>query len=221
MNGIVIKRVVPVLLLSVAIGGCVSQDRKRMTVLEQANYNLTERLNLTRTQLDELERERGELNQRLLAALDEVSGLHDRLTEASAPVEAAPGWTAVPGGAMIAIEGSVLFAPGKVTVRKGARRVLDGIASTIQGEYADKDILVCGHTDKQPIKKSGWVDNYQLSSERALAVVRYLRDRGVSPARLVACGCGEHRPRSGGTSASDHAANRRVEIFAIEPLPRG
>ena len=64
------------------------------------------------------------------------------------------------------------------------------------------------------------MDNYQLSTERALAVARHLVSRGVPPGRLIAGGCGEHRPREANTSKTNRAANRRVEIFALEPMPR-
>ena len=144
-------------------------------------------------------------------------GLRAQLASIPEPVETAPGWTAVPGGAMIALEGNVLFAPGKTTIRNEAKRALDGVVSAIQGDYDGKDILVFGHTDNSPIRKSGWKDNWQLSTERALAVVRYLASEGVSAGRLAACGCGEHRPRNATSSDTGRAKNRRVEIFAIEP----
>ena len=121
---------------------------------------------------------------------------------------------------MIAIEGNVLFQAGRAVIRPQARVTLDGIASTVRGEYADKDILVVGHTDDQPIKKSGWTDNFQLSTERSLAVARYLQQHGVAPNRLIAGGCGEHRPRKPNDTQAGKASNRRVEVFAVEPIAR-
>ncbi|MGB2986661.1 MAG: OmpA family protein [Phycisphaerae bacterium] len=213
----IVRRIALVAALAATTPGCAAKLEQRISMLEDVNRNLTERLNLARDELREADSERDELNRRLLAARDETDALQGQLAERAAPEEAASGWIPVPGGAMIAIEGSVLFTPGKVTLRDEARRTLDAIVSTVQGEYADMNVLVVGHTDDQPIKKSGWTDNYQLSAERALAVVRYLRDHGVSPARLVTCGCGEHRPRVPGASEANRAANRRVEIFAIDP----
>jgi chemotaxis protein MotB len=123
----------------------------------------------------------------------------------------------VPGGGMIAIEDNLLFAAGKVQLRAEARKTLDAIVSTLRSEYGDKDIVVFGHTDDRPIKKSGWDDNWQLSSERALAVTRYLQEHGIESHRLVSAGCGEYRPRSVNDSDSNRTRNRRVEIFAIDP----
>ena len=118
---------------------------------------------------------------------------------------------------MIAIEDKLIFAPGKVTIRDEARRTLDAIVSTLKSDYSDKDIIVFGHTDDRPIVKSGWQDNWQLSSERALAVTRFLESRGVGANRLVSAGCGEYRPRVTNNSEPNRTRNRRVEIFAIDP----
>lgn len=212
-----VRNVVPVVALMAAGAGCASKQKARLAMLEDANRNLTERLNLTRGEFESVELDRQQLDRRLQDAIDEVNVLKDALAQTPVAEEAPAGWTAVPGGAMIALEGNVLFAPGRVSIRKEARKTLDAIASNVQGEYAGKDILVFGHTDDRPIQKSGWKDNYQLSAERALAVVRYFKDSGVAPARLVACGCGEHRPRVPNSSPGSRATNRRVEIFALDP----
>lgn len=206
-----------VLSIAVLLTGCANKSQERIVMLEQANANLTDQLNRMRGELDTAYRGQDDLNSRLAAAKGEAEDLRRRLAEMDTPESAAPGWTAVPGGAMIAIEGNVLFASGKTVVRQEARRTLDAVVSTINGEYADKDIFVFGHTDDQPIRKSGWEDNWQLSTERALSVVRYLQKQGVQSERLAACGCGEHRPRVPNDSASSRARNRRVEIFAVEP----
>ena len=214
------------LCLLVLGAGCAQQQRQRMALLQEVNRNLTERLNMMGGDLDMVTRDRDTLGAQLdqsaldLAAMQaNLSTLQGNLDARPVAQNTAPGWTAVPGGAMIAIEGSVLFAPGKGVVRKDARRTLDAVVSAIQGEYAGKDILVIGHTDDVPIKKSGWADNYQLSTERALAVVRFLKDHGVSASRLIAAGCGEYRPRVANSSDASRAANRRVEILATTPLP--
>lgn len=212
-----ISRVVLPGFLAVA-GGCASTAKQDAAAMEDRNRNLTAQLNKARSDLDAERRARAELDQRLSAAMRDVDGLRDQL---SRPAEPAPaGWTAVPGGGMIAIEENILFQPGKVTLRDEARKTLDAIVSTLEGEYGRKDIMVFGHTDDQPIKKSGWDDNWQLSTERALAVVRYLREHGVAPDRLVASGVGEHRPRVTNNTEANRLANRRVEIFAIDAQPR-
>lgn len=216
MSGQVIQRATMVVMVVWAAGGCAAKQKQRIALLEETNRNLTERLNFTQNELDGLSGDRDDLDQRLQATMDEINTLRQDLAERPVTGEAPQGWKSVPAGAMISIAGNVLFEPGRVVVRKEARKTLDAIVSTVQGEYADRGLLVFGHTDDQPIRKSGWTDNYQLSTERALAVVRYLRDRGVSPDRLVACGYGENRPLVPNSSNTNRRANRRVELFAVD-----
>lgn len=201
--------------------GCASNGKNQTAQLEGANRNLNDQLARTRGELDACQRDRDGLNQRLADALRAADQLRTQLAAQTAvSEEPAPGWTAVPGGAMIAIDDSVLFASGKAVLREQAKKTLDAVASTINGQYGSKDILVFGHTDDRPIRKSGWEDNWQLSAERSLAVVRYLKERGVAADRLVAAGCGEFRPRAGNDSETNRQRNRRVEIFAIDPQSR-
>ncbi len=209
----------PLCFCAVIAAGCATTPKADVAALEDRNRNLSAQLNKARADLDAERRARAEMDQRLASAIRDVDDLRGQLS--ARPVEPAPaGWTAVPGGGMIAIEENILFQPGKVTLRDEARKTLDGIVSTLEGEYARKDIMVFGHTDDQPIKKSGWDDNWQLSTERALAVVRYLREHGVSPDRLVAAGVGENRPRVPNNTEANRLSNRRVEIFAIDAAPR-
>jgi chemotaxis protein MotB len=205
---------VPVLFL----GGCQTPAQKdKLARLEAANRDLAARANRASSDLERAMRERDQLYQQLLAAQGNADDLRRQLESMPMAETAAPGWTPVPGGAMIAIDDRVLFAPGKITLRGDAQRTLEAIVSTLQGEYGDRDVLVFGHTDDRPIRKSGWQDNWQLSTERSLAVVRYLQERGLAPARLVAAGCSEYRPRAPNDSESNRAANRRVAIFAADP----
>jgi chemotaxis protein MotB len=205
----------------VAFSGCANGDKDRTAAMDAENKNLAGQLSRARGDLDAANRDREALNRRLAGATQDVESLRAQLANRpEPPAEVAPGWTAVPGGAMIAINDDVLFASGKAVLREEAKRTLDGVVSAIQGEYGTKDIMVFGHTDDRPIKKSGWEDNWQLSTERSLAVVRYLKERGVATDRLVAAGCGEHRPRTKNDSEPSRFSNRRVEIFAIEPQSR-
>lgn len=210
---------VSALALICATTGCANKSKERITHLEQANRGLTGQLNRTRGELEAAYRDGETVNQRLADLMRESGSLRTELASAEALAQeraAAPGWTPVPGGAMIAIESGILFSPGKTVLRKQAKRALDAVVSTIEGEYADKHIFVFGHTDNSPIKKSGWKDNWELSTQRSLEVVRYMADHGVARRRLVAGGCGENRPRVANSNEANRGKNRRVEIFAID-----
>lgn len=127
-------------------------------------------------------------------------------------------WKGVPGGAMTSIEGTVLFDSGKAALKPGAKSVLTQVASTIKQQFPNHEIYVFGHTDTDPIKHSGWKDNYELSCQRSLSVLRFLRSDGVGNP-IAACGWGEDRPVADNATAEAKQANRRVEIYAMQPRP--
>lgn len=149
--------------------------------------------------------------ERNLALQSQLDRMRD---EQQAQGGTADGWATVPGGAMIAIEGTVLFESGKASLKKSARGTLDSVAQAIVSQYTNHDIYVFGHTDNEPIKVSGWKDNYELSCQRALSVLRHLKNQGVTQ-DVAACGWGEDRPVTDNRSAAAKQSNRRVEIFAM------
>jgi chemotaxis protein MotB len=219
MRGWKIVICVPLVALAALSTGCNDQLKAKeahIALLEDTNQRLTDQLAGLRSQSELEDADLQGLRRDLSRCKENVSSLQTQL--AAKPAAADPsGWQAVPGGTMIAIEGNVLFAPGKVDLRKAGAQTLDSVVSAINSQYADKDIFVFGHTDDAPIKKSGWKDNFELSAQRGLTVVRYLVERGVSPSRVVACGAGKYRPRIPNSDDSSRAKNRRVEIFAVDP----
>lgn len=77
-------------------------------------------------------------------------------------------------------------------------------------------IRVDGHTDNVPISGGRFSDNWQLSTERAGAVVKYLITQGVPANRLAATGFGEYQPLEEGDSPEARARNRRIEFKLTE-----
>lgn len=106
----------------------------------------------------------------------------------------------------------ILFESGKATLKGSAKGNLDQIVGVIKEKYSGRLIDVVGHTDSDPIKKSTWKDNWELSAQRALSVVRQLNSAGIPDSRLRAIGCGDGKPVAPNTSSSGKAKNRRVEI---------
>ncbi len=77
-------------------------------------------------------------------------------------------------------------------------------------------LRIDGHTDIRPIATSTYRSNWELSSSRAISVVKYLISKGVPPNRLVAAGFGEFQPLSAGGSDADLRRNRRIELKLTE-----
>jgi chemotaxis protein MotB len=116
------------------------------------------------------------------------------------------------GTVTVTLPNTILFASGKAQLLSTTIRELGQIANVLKSQYANRRVDVVGHTDTDPIQKSGWADNWELSSERALSVLRDLEKKGVSSKLLRACGCGSARPVASNSSAAGKAKNRRVEI---------
>lgn len=73
-------------------------------------------------------------------------------------------------------------------------------------------LRVDGHTDRRPIASGRFPSNWELSTARAITVVRTLAANGVAPDRLAAAGFGEFQPLDKGDSEDAYAKNRRIEI---------
>lgn len=121
-------------------------------------------------------------------------------------------------GDRFVFQAEVLFAPGRVDINETGKRELDKFI-TIYKEMEPKIplelnllILVQGHTDIDPVYSSRYASNWELSSARALEVVRYLIANGIPPTRLGAAGLGEFHPVALGTSREAKRLNRRIEI---------
>ena len=114
-------------------------------------------------------------------------------------------------------QSEVLFATGSADIGEEGKKQLAAFAATLKDISAkiptDIDWLlrVDGHTDKQAYHgRLG--TNWELSSARAIAVVKFLIDQGIPPNRLVAAGFAEFRPLADGDSPDDLRRNRRIEL---------
>jgi flagellar motor protein MotB len=106
------------------------------------------------------------------------------------------------------VDNSVTFDSGSTTLKDSSHRVLRNVANVMKERFAGRRFFIEGHTDTDPIVKSKWRDNMQLSMERADAVRRYLVQQGVPESAIAVVGYGQHEPRDGGRKER----NRRVEI---------
>jgi chemotaxis protein MotB len=115
----------------------------------------------------------------------------------------------------------VLFALGSAELRPKGSAVLDAIAPALKA--LPNQVTVEGHTDDLPIS-GRYASNWELSTERATSVLRYLLDTHRVPAqRLSAAGYADQRALTPNISAAARSANRRVEVIVratpLEQLP--
>ena len=121
-------------------------------------------------------------------------------------------------GVVVSIANAVAFEPGKAELLPEARATLIQVATALQG--FPSHIRVEGHTDNVPIHTEQFPSNWELSSARAVNIVRFLSEGGhLPPERLAAGGYGEFHPIAANDQAEGRAANRRVELVIVKSGP--
>ncbi len=116
---------------------------------------------------------------------------------------------------IINIDDRISFDSGQSELKKNFLPTLTKI-SKILAQYPEYYIIVEGHTDDVPIKTARFRNNWQLSTERALAVLDYLlKDTDIDPRRFSAAGYGEYKPIVSNDTKENRALNRRVDIVVI------
>lgn len=174
---------------------------------KQETANLNDDVNTLRTQLDDRTRALEECSNELRARDQQLAEL--RRTMPTMPAGMGDGWTASGGEMTLTLSSDTAFDSGRASLKPTAKKTLDGIAKTLNGNYSGAHIRISGHTDSDPIKKSGFKSNYHLAFERAWAVREYLISKGVSANRLSLASYGPDLPKG------SKAQSRRVEIVVV------
>lgn len=115
------------------------------------------------------------------------------------------------GRMLISLPNDVLFASGSADLKKAGQDAVAQVAQVLSG-FADRQFLVAGHTDDQPIHTRRFPSNWELSTERAVTVTRFLIEKGMKPDALGAVGYGEFDPVAPNDTDENRALNRRIEI---------
>lgn len=123
----------------------------------------------------------------------------------------------------IGIRGSVLFDLNSAELRAPGRALLREMAAPLNAYLASREesLMVSGFTDDLQMRGAlrTYKDNWELSAQRALTVVRVLGEEGVPRDALFAAGFGENHPVVPNDNAENRAKNRRVEMAPV-PRPR-
>lgn len=121
-------------------------------------------------------------------------------------------------GDRFVFQSEVLFPSGSADMTPEGLGTIDQLATainelrtTIPNEI-DWALQVDGHTDNRPIASSSFPSNWELSTARAVSVVKYLASKGVPADRLVAAGHGEFQPLEQGLDDESLRKNRRIEL---------
>ncbi len=194
----------------IILGGCASSNTGELDAALMENQELRQRLAETENALAECQSGRTALQGQSQSLSSELERLRAELSRGP---NFGDGVTVTRRGGEIAVgvAGDVLFDSGSVVIKPSAKATLDRIAQILNSQYRGHAIRIEGHTDSDPIRKSGWKTNERLSAERALAVEEFLVSKGVDNKRVYAAAFGPAIPRGSKNES------RRVEIVILAP----
>jgi chemotaxis protein MotB len=126
-------------------------------------------------------------------------------------------------GDRFVFQSEVLFPIASADLTDEAKQRLQLVANALKEIAAkipsniDWVLQVDGFTDKRPINTLQFPSNWELSTARAISVVRFFIDQGIPPDRLSAAGFGEYQPLDPGNNEAAFRRNRRIELKLTEP----
>ncbi|NND77866.1 MAG: OmpA family protein [Flavobacteriales bacterium] len=119
---------------------------------------------------------------------------------------------------MINLSDKMLFKSGSSNITDRADEVLEKIAGIVKSRPGF-DVMVEGYTDNVPISRDCTSDNWDLSAQRAVSVVKALHEKHeISPERLIAAGRGEYNPIASNDTEEGRSTNRRTRIVIMPQL---
>ncbi len=116
---------------------------------------------------------------------------------------------------LIRLPEEVAFPPGSDIVSAQITEIIDRLAPVMRATTGT--IMVTGHTDDRPISSSEFESNWELSADRAVAVIHQIvKQTGLDESRFAAVGNGSTKPIAPNDTPENRARNRRVEISIVE-----
>jgi|HubBroStandDraft_1064217.scaffolds.fasta_scaffold64702_2 chemotaxis protein MotB len=221
------------LALSITTGACVPQPRYDAAVKDATDARLAldaKQKELARVTADlaactgkpvptdhssELAAQLAELSRQKAAAEARVALFNDFIAKFKKMIDAGKVSIHVRRGRIVlTLHNDVLFDEGKTDLKPAGKQALTEIGHTL-GTVGSRSFQVSGHTDNLPIKTRDYASNWELSTERAVVVVKFLSLQGVSPNVLSAAGYGEFDPVAPNSDAAGRTKNRRIEISLV------
>ncbi|WP_250673017.1 OmpA family protein [Paraclostridium ghonii] len=118
-------------------------------------------------------------------------------------------------GVVLQLDENILYDLGKADLKDTSIKALDTITKLVKD--MDNDVLVEGHTDNVPIQNLEYASNWELSTARAVSVVRYfVETKDVQPTRFAVKGYAEFRPLVDNSTPENRSTNRRVDILIVD-----
>jgi chemotaxis protein MotB len=176
--------------------------------VEAMMTSMESNLSATRAELEDLRKQRAEAEKRLQGFKDLTAKFQKMIASGTVQVKFRNGvmLVAMPSEVLFPSAGADLSEPGKMSVME---------VGVILKNLPERQFMIVGHTDSQPIKSTVYKDNWELSTARALNVTKFLVSAGLDAKRLIAAGHGEHDPVASNKTKDGREKNRRIEIILL------
>jgi len=118
-------------------------------------------------------------------------------------------------GVVLQLDETILFDPGKADLMKKSQNVLNMVTKIVKD--LPNDVLIEGNTDDIPMFNKEFQSNWELSTARAVSVVKYFVSvKKLDPTRFSVKGYGEYKPLVENNSTKNRTINRRVDILIVK-----
>lgn len=214
----VLQLTVMMVLAATFLVGCSGRLKNERNALWAQNQELQEELNRSRAALD-AQQAADAARQAEMERLRQQQMMQQQAPAAPArPIGGAEDFGGIEGVSArmegrnieVSVASDILFAPGKADLSANAKTTLTRVAGVLRSEYGGNRIVIEGHTDRDPIRKSKWASNQELSEARAEAVASHLAQQGIPRSRMSIVGYGSNEP------LDTKAKSRRVEIVVMQ-----
>jgi len=184
----------------------LENDRAELNALTTELQKQNSQLIKLQTMLEKKDKEAEALKQKLSAALMGFENQGLTITKKN-------------GKVYVSLDEKLLFSSGSTQVDARGIEALKRLAHVLE-QNKNINIMIEGHTDDVPvISGSKYIDNWDLSVQRATAIIRILLDgTNIDPKRLTASGRGEFIPVDPGKTSTARQKNRRTEIILAPNL---
>nr|WP_321984911.1 peptidoglycan -binding protein [uncultured Lichenicoccus sp.] len=199
----------------------VNQLNQQLVELEKQLAAITQALDIAQKDVKDRDAKLADLGNKLnLALADKVEELKRYRSEfferLSKVLANRPGIAVV--GDRFVFQSEVLFPPGRAELSKPGADQMKALAQTLKGIAGEIPgdvpwvLRVDGHADRQPVNAQHFATNWELSSARAITVVKLLMEQGVDPRHLAATAFSQYQPLDDASSPDAYARNRRIEL---------
>ena len=205
---------------------------ERLASVEAQNGTLANRLRALGENVEELEGQRSNLQSDLAQTQRALEELRERERQAQARLATFRGLierfrSMIESGRLrvrivrnrmvVELPEGILFDSGRDEIKDDGEATLTEVAGVLK-EIENRQFQIAGHTDNVPLRRRRGRTNWELSSQRAVNVARFLIAQGVPANRISAAGYADTQPVASNETDEGRQQNRRIEIVLVPNL---